>query len=376
MSRAHGTAKSSLKVPCRHSRLARPALRARLTVRRRAGPAGHPGALGARQRAGRPRAVHGRRRAAAHHRPEAGGGGPGRHAPLRPAAGGRGRRGPRVRRRRQLRDVPAALSRRAEERRSAAAGGAAPHPFIAISKAVSAAIAADQYRAVTAGFEAQRELTRAALAPTGRRRCSPGSPRTSTAGPRSTTPRARWSPRPRPGPCRRAARFIGHADGCVTRPAPASAVVGGDDAATTASSSSRSAAAAAPAVLAVGTGAPLGTAERYAVHSAIALLDPHHRTLPRPAGGRAAPRRSGAADAAGRRAGPRPRRRRSPSTAGCWTRRSGCSRRARSPPSDAPVRRPPHEQRGPLAASSPTPRTPPRASTGEAVSPSPSTGAG
>ncbi|WP_188275346.1 PucR family transcriptional regulator ligand-binding domain-containing protein, partial [Streptomyces sp. CBMA152] len=37
-------------------------------------------------------------------------------------------------------------------------------PFLAISKAVSAAIAADQYRAVTAGFEAQRELTRAALA--------------------------------------------------------------------------------------------------------------------------------------------------------------------------------------------------------------------
>ncbi|MFV2121574.1 PucR family transcriptional regulator ligand-binding domain-containing protein, partial [Streptomyces sp. Act-28] len=37
-------------------------------------------------------------------------------------------------------------------------------PFLAISKAVSAALAADQYRAVTAGFEAQRELTRAALA--------------------------------------------------------------------------------------------------------------------------------------------------------------------------------------------------------------------
>lgn len=36
-------------------------------------------------------------------------------------------------------------------------------PFLAISKAVSAAIAADQYRSVTAGFEAQRELTRAAL---------------------------------------------------------------------------------------------------------------------------------------------------------------------------------------------------------------------
>ena len=36
-------------------------------------------------------------------------------------------------------------------------------PFIAISKAVSAAIAADQYRAVTAGFAAQRELTKQAL---------------------------------------------------------------------------------------------------------------------------------------------------------------------------------------------------------------------
>lgn len=35
-------------------------------------------------------------------------------------------------------------------------------PFIAISKVVSAAIAADQYRALTRGFEAQRDLTRAA----------------------------------------------------------------------------------------------------------------------------------------------------------------------------------------------------------------------
>ncbi|MEV4443679.1 PucR family transcriptional regulator ligand-binding domain-containing protein, partial [Streptomyces sp. NPDC049577] len=40
-------------------------------------------------------------------------------------------------------------------------------PFIAITKAVSAAIAAEQYRAVTEGFDAQRELTRAALAPEG-----------------------------------------------------------------------------------------------------------------------------------------------------------------------------------------------------------------
>ncbi|MEU1129336.1 PucR family transcriptional regulator ligand-binding domain-containing protein, partial [Streptomyces sp. NPDC005900] len=36
-------------------------------------------------------------------------------------------------------------------------------PFLAISKAVSAAIAEEQYRAVTAGFSAQRELTKQAL---------------------------------------------------------------------------------------------------------------------------------------------------------------------------------------------------------------------
>ncbi|CAM5573875.1 hypothetical protein SFUMM280S_05857 [Streptomyces fumanus] len=36
-------------------------------------------------------------------------------------------------------------------------------PFLAISKAVSAALAAEQYRAVTAGFAAQRELTKKAL---------------------------------------------------------------------------------------------------------------------------------------------------------------------------------------------------------------------
>ncbi|CAG7609888.1 PucR family transcriptional regulator [Actinacidiphila bryophytorum] len=40
-------------------------------------------------------------------------------------------------------------------------------PFIAISKTVSAALAAERYKAVTAGFDAQRELTRAALAPDG-----------------------------------------------------------------------------------------------------------------------------------------------------------------------------------------------------------------
>ncbi len=60
-------------------------------------------------------------------------------------------------------EVPAALVDAAEEAGLPLLEVPRRTPFIAISKAVSAAIAADQYRAVTAGFEAQRELTRAAL---------------------------------------------------------------------------------------------------------------------------------------------------------------------------------------------------------------------
>ncbi|MCE7079998.1 PucR family transcriptional regulator [Streptomyces sp. ST2-7A] len=44
-----------------------------------------------------------------------------------------------------------------------------PTPFIAISKVVSAGLAAERYRAATAGFAAQRELTRAASGPDGAR---------------------------------------------------------------------------------------------------------------------------------------------------------------------------------------------------------------
>lgn len=146
-------------------------------------------------------------------------------------------------------------------------------PFIAISKAVSAAIAAEQYRAVTAGFDAQREMTRAAL---------------SREGPAALLARLAsqvdgwaalydvsgavvataptWA-------VRRAARFIGDAERLRDRPAPASAVVSesdsGDDRVELQSIGSGRRA---KAILAVGTAAPLGTAERYAVHSAIALL--------------------------------------------------------------------------------------------------------
>ncbi|MET7451713.1 PucR family transcriptional regulator [Streptomyces sp. NPDC005574] len=168
-------------------------------------------------------------------------------------------------------------------------------PFLAISKAVSAAIAADQYRAVTAGFAAQRELTRQALA---------GGPEGLLAALASqvdgwaalydasgavvaTAPE--WAGR-------RAARLTADVERLRERPAPASSVVGGSG--NTADpgnpgnpgSTVNHANSANPenedrvelhslgtgrrprAALAVGTAAALGTAERYAVHSAIALL--------------------------------------------------------------------------------------------------------
>ncbi|MFH8445833.1 PucR family transcriptional regulator [Streptomyces sp. NPDC018026] len=150
-------------------------------------------------------------------------------------------------------------------------------PFLAISKAVSAAIAADQYRAVTAGFAAQRELTR----------------RTLTEGPEgllaalaaqvdgwaalydasgavvATAPE--WAGR-------RAARLTADVQRLRERPAPASSVVGGagntehPENADRVELHSLGTSRRPRSALAVGTAAALGTAERYAVHSAIALL--------------------------------------------------------------------------------------------------------
>ncbi|MFD9792390.1 PucR family transcriptional regulator [Streptomyces sp. NPDC059070] len=146
-------------------------------------------------------------------------------------------------------------------------------PFLAISKAVSAAIAADQYRAVTAGFEAQRELTRAALAE------GPGellarlaahvdgwAALYDTAG-AVVAVRPEWAGK-------RAARLTADVARLRDRPAPASAVVGGreDSSDDRVELQSLGTGRRARGALAVGTGAPLGTAERYAVHSAVALL--------------------------------------------------------------------------------------------------------
>ncbi|MFJ6899039.1 PucR family transcriptional regulator [Streptomyces hokutonensis] len=144
-------------------------------------------------------------------------------------------------------------------------------PFLAISKAVSAAIAADQYRSVTAGFAAQRELTRQAL----------------TAGPEGllaalasqvdgwaalydtsgavVAAAPEWAGR-------RAARLTADVQRLRERPAPASSVVGGPDNEDRVELHSLGTGRRPKAALAVGTAAALGTAERYAVHSAIALL--------------------------------------------------------------------------------------------------------
>lgn len=74
-------------------------------------------------------------------------------------------------------------------------------PFIAISKTVSAALAAEQYEAVTTSFEAQEELTRAALGKDGTTAVvQPSWPPGSAAGPRCTTAPARSPPSPPTGP--------------------------------------------------------------------------------------------------------------------------------------------------------------------------------
>lgn len=144
-------------------------------------------------------------------------------------------------------------------------------PFLAISKAVSAAIAADQYRAVTAGFAAQRELTRQALA------AGPEGLLTALAAQVdgwaalydasgavvATAPD--WA-------VRRAARLTPDVTRLRERPAPASSVVAGPEHEDRVELHSLGTGRRPRAALAVGTAAPLGTAERYAVHSAIALL--------------------------------------------------------------------------------------------------------
>ncbi|MET7569956.1 PucR family transcriptional regulator [Streptomyces sp. NPDC005492] len=144
-------------------------------------------------------------------------------------------------------------------------------PFLAISKAVSAAIAADQYRAVTAGFAAQRELTRQALTdgPEGLLAALAaqvdGWAALYDASGAVVATAPEWAGR-------RAARLTADVERLRDRPAPASSVVGGPDNEDRVELHTLGTGRRPRAVLAVGTAAALGTAERYAVHSAIALL--------------------------------------------------------------------------------------------------------
>jgi purine catabolism regulator len=144
-------------------------------------------------------------------------------------------------------------------------------PFLAISKAVSAAIAADQYQAVTAGFAAQRELTRQTLAagPEGLLAALAshvdGWAALYDASGAVVATAPEWAGR-------RAARLTGDVERLRERPAPASSVVGGPEHEDRIELHSLGTGRRPRAALAVGTAAALGTAERYAVHSAIALL--------------------------------------------------------------------------------------------------------
>ncbi|WP_328536379.1 PucR family transcriptional regulator [Streptomyces sp. NBC_00344] len=167
-------------------------------------------------------------------------------------------------------DIPPALVTAAEEEDLPLLEVPRRTPFLAISKAVSAAIAADQYRSVTAGFEAQRELTRAALTGDG-----PGDllarlaahvqgwAALYDASGAVVAAAPEWA-------ARRAARLTPDVERLRERPAPASAVVGGSD--DRVELQSLGTGRRPHGALAVGTAAPLGTAERYALHSAIALL--------------------------------------------------------------------------------------------------------
>ncbi|MEU8784495.1 PucR family transcriptional regulator [Streptomyces sp. NPDC048637] len=168
--------------------------------------------------------------------------------------------------------VPQALVDAAREQGLPLLGVPRRTPFIAISKAVSAAVAADQYRAVTAGFEAQRELTRAALSAEGPAELLArlaahldGWAALYDASGAVVAAAPDWA-------ARRAARLSDDVGRLRERPAPASSVVSDTDGDDRVELQSLGTGRRARGVLAVGTGAPLGTAERYAVHSAVALL--------------------------------------------------------------------------------------------------------
>jgi purine catabolism regulator len=170
-------------------------------------------------------------------------------------------------------EVPPALVSAAAEARLPLLEVPRATPFIAISKAVSAAIAADQYQAVTAGFEAQRELTRAALAPDG----------TGALLARLAAHLDGWAALYDSSGAvlaaapdwagRRAARLAGDIDRLRDTPAPASAAVAGPAGTEDRVELQSLGTGRRPrGFLAVGTEERLDTAARYVVNAAVALL--------------------------------------------------------------------------------------------------------
>ncbi|MBJ6614507.1 PucR family transcriptional regulator [Streptomyces sp. I4(2020)] len=168
-------------------------------------------------------------------------------------------------------DIPEALVEAAREEGLPLLEVPRRTPFLAISKAVSAAIAADQYRAVTAGFAAQRELTRHTLTDgpegllTALASQVDGWAALYDASGAVVAAAPDWAGR-------RAARLTAEVTRLRERPAPASSVVAGPENEDRVELHSLGTGRRPRAALAVGTASAPGTAERYAVHSAVALL--------------------------------------------------------------------------------------------------------
>lgn len=170
-------------------------------------------------------------------------------------------------------EVPGALVEAAEQEGLPLLEVPRRTPFIAISKTVSAALAADRYKAVTAGFEAQRELTRAALAAEG-----PGALLTRLAGQLDgwaalydasgtvVAAAPEWAGR-------RAARLAGEIDRMRGIQGPSGAAVTGPAGSEDRVELQSLGTGRRPrGYLAVGTEERLDTSARYAVNAAVALL--------------------------------------------------------------------------------------------------------
>lgn len=169
--------------------------------------------------------------------------------------------------------VPGPLLAAADERGLPLLMVPRPTPFIAISKTVSATLAADRYEAVTTGLEAQRELTRAALAPDGTGALLArlaahldGWAALYDASGAVTAAAPHWAGR-------RATRLAGEIDRLRGRSAPAAAAVSGADGTDDRVEIQSLGTGRHPrGFLAVGTGERLEAADRYVVHAAVALL--------------------------------------------------------------------------------------------------------